>query len=193
MRVVVALAAALALAGCLGPRPDPSTFYLLGATASEGGAPVDAPLGLGPVTLSGYLDRSEVASRPSANRIVYSATERWAEPLTESVTRALRANLARLLSPPEIIAYPWFESQVAYGIGVDVSRFDADATGSVVTLEASWRISGPSAAEQLEAGQASITENVSGTGTEATVAAMSRALARLSQEVATAVREVHRR
>lgn len=192
MRVVV-LAAVAALAGCLGPRPDPSTFFLLTPVAQGGGAEVDVPLGLGPVTLSGYLDRSEVATRVSDNQIEYAATERWAEPLPESFDRALRANLSRLLAPPVIVDYPWFEGQVTYGIGVDVSRFDADAARTVVTLVASWRITGASATELLESGEARITEPVSGAEADATVAAMSRALSRLSEQLAAAVRDVRGR
>jgi len=193
MRWLLSLTALLSLAGCLGPRLDLSTFYLLTPMAGSAGAPVDAELGFGPISLSGYLDRSEVASRLTDNQIEYAATARWAEPLDESFSRALRTNLARLLSPPEIVSYPWFEEQVRYGIAVDVSRFDADAANSTVTLEASWRITGARSVDRLESGETRITEQVSGTGTDATVAAMSRAVSRLAQQIATDVREVHGR
>jgi uncharacterized lipoprotein YmbA len=177
MRRAFALAALSALAGCLGPRPDPSTFFLLTPTAQSDGTALEVPIGLGPVTLSGYLDRSEVATRLTENQIDYASTERWAEPLPESVDRVLRANLSRLLTARAIVDYPWFEDQVTYGIGVDVARFDADSARTVVTLDASWSITGP----------------VSGSGADSTVAAMSRALARLAEQLASAVRGVHGR
>ena len=82
------------VAACLGPRSDPSAFYLLNATV----APVQAPalpvvLGVGPVTLPGYLDRPQLVVRVSENEIALAESDRWAERLDDNVVRILQADL----------------------------------------------------------------------------------------------------
>ena len=183
---------ALVAAGCLGPRADPSAFFLLTATAGPGGirAPLAVTLGLGPVTLPGYLDRSELVTRVSENQLVVSEVERWAEPLRDNVLRAVSENLVHLLQPDDYVTYPWYESaQVDYGVAVAITRFEADSTGAV-TLEADWRITSGDPQETLYRGESLIQENANGAATDQSVAALSRALARLCDEIAAEVRRI---
>ena len=106
------LVLAVGAAACLGPRPDPSTFYVLSAAATpaETVRPLNAKVGLGPVSLPDYLDRSELVTRLSDNQLAVSATERWAEPFEASLLRALGSNLDRLLRPEGRVDYPWYRS-----------------------------------------------------------------------------------
>lgn len=191
--LVVALAAAIVAEGCLGPRADQSTYFLLTSTAVPGEipAPLSARLGLGPVTLPGYLDRSELVTRVSENQLAVSDIERWAEPLRDNVLRALSQNLVRLLRPNDYVPYPWYESAaVDYGVAVDLTRFEADSTGSV-TLDADWRITSGDPQETLYRGDSLIREAANGAGTDRLVAALSRALTRLCDEIAAEVRRIH--
>ena len=180
------------VAGCLGPRADPSTFFLLTATAGPAGgrAPLGATLGLGPVTLPGYLDRSELVTRLSENQLAVSEIERWAEPLRGNVLRAVSQNLVHLLRPDDHVSYPWYESaQVDYGVAVAITRFEADSTGAA-TLDADWRITSGDPQETLHRGESLIQERASGPATDQSVAALSRALARLCDEMAEEVRRI---
>jgi uncharacterized lipoprotein YmbA len=64
------MAGSLVLAACLGPRADMSAFYVL-SVPPEPTAQDSLPvvLGLGPVTLPGYLDRSQIVIRMSENQV----------------------------------------------------------------------------------------------------------------------------
>ncbi len=183
----------LVASGCLGPRADPSTFFVITATAAPAtsSAPLAVTLGLGPLTLPGYLDRSELVTRLSENQLAVSEIERWAESFPDNVLRAMSDNLVRLLRPDDHVTYPWYESsQVDYGVAVDVRRFEADSTGSV-TLAAAWRITSGEPGVTLYRGESLIQENASGATTDESVAALSRALARLCDEIAVGVRRLH--
>ena len=182
----------LVVAGCLSPRTDLSTFFLLTSTAAPGtiGTPLAGTLGLGPVTLPGYLDRSELVTRLSENQLAVSEIERWAEPLRDNVLRALSENLVRMLRPDDYVSYPWYESaRVDYGVSVEFTRFEADSTGSV-TLDADWRITSGHPQVTLYRGESLIQESTSAATTDRSVAALSRALARLCDEIAREVRRL---
>ena len=184
---------AIGSASCLGPRSDASTFYVLSATATPApaGSSMAVILGLGPVTLPGYLDRSEVVTRLSANQLSVSQVERWAQPLDESVVRALEMNLNRLVRPDGIVGYPWYASEgVVYGVEIDFTRLEADSTGRV-TIAADWAVMNGDREETLYRDQSTLSEPANGPTAEAAVAAMSRALAQLSEQIAANLRRVH--
>jgi len=174
-------------AACLGPRPDLSAFFLLSpAPALTGTAPAPVSVGIGPVTLPGYLDRPELVVRVNENEIMLSETDRWAEPLPENLVRTLEENLSALLPGSTYIDYPWFESRAPeYAVSLDVRRFEADASGAVV-LDATWRLDHGGA--RIAGGQERIQEVASGPDRAAAVAAQSRALAELSRRIAASVR-----
>lgn len=191
MRWTLALVLVVTSVGCLGPRADPSTYFVLTpVTGAESGAPLAITLGVGPVTLPGYLDRSELVTRLSENQLAVSEVERWAEPLPASVSRAFTDNLVRLMRPDDYVVYPWYESAgVDYAVAVDLSRFEADSTG-LVTLEASWWVRSGDGNETLRQDASLIQEGAGGLGTDRAVAALSTALARLAEEIAAAVRSL---
>lgn len=183
----------LGTAACLGPRADPSTFFVITATAdpAASSAPLPVTLGFGPLSVPGYLDRSGLVTRLNDNQLAVSEVERWAEPLPENVLRAISENLVRRLRPTDYVTYPWYESAgVDYGIAVDLRTFEADSTGSV-TLEAAWRLTSGNPQETLLRGDSRIEESAAGPATDQSVAALSRALARLCDEVAAALRSLH--
>ena len=89
---LIALAAALLLAsslpGCfLRPRPDRTRYYTLASSNAEVPMQVasDLIVGLGPVSLPGYLGRPSLVTRLDVTRIEYAELARWAEPLRQAV------------------------------------------------------------------------------------------------------------
>ena len=89
MNRILTLVALLALAaGCA--RTPPAQYYLLQAPAATTVGTASGPrIGLGPVRLPEYLDRPQIVSWASATRLELSNSHRWAEPLQQSVARAL--------------------------------------------------------------------------------------------------------
>lgn len=174
-------------AGCLGPRADTSAFFLLSPVpppAAE--SPVPVRIGLGPITIPGYLDRLQMVERLSDNELAVSEVDRWAEPLGGNIGRTLEANLAALLPGSAYVAFPWYASEAPdLAVSVTFRRFEADASGAVA-LEATWRLTRDGA--DVDGGAALFEDQANAPGRAATVEAQSRVLAELSAEIAAAVR-----
>ena len=192
----LALAVAVMAAGCLGPKPDRTRFFTLTplvATDPEPGhhESADLMLGLGPVVMPRYLDRTPLVRRNGDNEIAVSADDRWAEPLGYAFSSTLRQNLVVLLGTPRVVLYPWLPGpHPALAVEVDVQRFEAAGNGEVA-LAAEWNVRRLADGAVLVARLSRVTEHAEGTGSEAVAAALSRALGAFSREVAAAVRDEH--
>jgi uncharacterized protein len=195
-RGFAAAAVCFALAGCSlipSPRPDTSKFFVL--TAQQDATPSTArggsglAIGVGPVRMPGYLDRVEIATRVAPNQIQYSDNDRWAGPLDESFRLVLASDLARLLGNPEIAQFPRFRAGgLDYRIEVDVQRFERDAKGDA-DLIARFTVRDGKSGKVLAANDSAISRPASG-GTDAAVAALSADIAELSDQIASAVRDL---
>ncbi len=184
--IALVLASALLAAGCLGGNA-PTRFYVLspGELAAVA-APDTLTIGLGPVGLSGYLDRPQIVTRPAADKIDIGEFDQWGEPLRDGISRVLAEDLARQMPSAKISVFPWRGlEQILYQVVVDVTRFDGTAGGDLA-LEARWRILDP-AGKEIAVKTTRLTEPTGSPGYSATVSAMSRALARLSRDIAQAL------
>lgn len=177
------------LAGCAAT--PPSKFYILSPVATDTTAQpalLATAIGVGPVALPKYLDRPQIAVRSGANELFYNETHRWAEALQDNVTDVLAQNLALMVPTDKVSVFPWGRSTaIDYQVTVEISRFDADASGSVV-LSANWKLNHEASREVVAQNKTVFTEPVSSGAYTDIVAAQSRALAALSHEIATAVR-----
>ena len=145
-------------------------------------------LEVGPVTSPGYLDRPQIVTRKGRDEIELAEFDLWSEPLKNSVSRTLGENLATLLRTDRVAIFPSRGSRVVqYQVVIDVARFEASIGGDLV-LDARWRIQEGNGKE-LVMGRSTLNEATGAPGYVALVAAMSRALGRLSLDVATALRE----
>jgi uncharacterized lipoprotein YmbA len=174
------------LAGC--GVTQPARFYILTPVESGGEATAPGPaLGVGPVDFPAYLDRPEIAHRSGNNQLHFADSDRWAEPLKTTFTRTLAENLAVMLPSDRISLYPWARStRVDYQISIDVARFDADASGTIV-LVAGWEIIRPDDSTLVSRQRRSYTEAAGGVVYPAIVAAQSRAVERLARDIVTAI------
>ena len=105
-------AALLAAAGC--GRSAPFRFYVLAPIATPATAPADGrpvTIGVGPVRLPGYVDRSQIVTRRAAEEIDLAEFDRWGEALADSVPRIIADNLALLLPRERIALFPWLGSR----------------------------------------------------------------------------------
>lgn len=186
-RLLAAGLALLALAGCAG---SPATrFYTLSPTARTEAAPakVDYTVGVGLVSIPDMVDRPQLVVRVDANRVVLMEQDRWAEPLQSGIGQVIAANLSRLLAGAWVSAYPQSSTaNVDYVVTVDVQRFDSVA-GGAASLDVLWKVRNAQGGV-LKAGRSAVSEPTQGNGNDALVAAHDRALARLSQDIADAIR-----
>lgn len=192
--VVAALAALLVAAGSSGclfrPRADRTRYYIL-AAESDGDAPVQVAsglaVGLGPVTLPGYLGRAGLVTRVDATRIEYAELDRWADPLRKQFIRALNENLSLALGGAQVLDFPWRSGgPLDIAVRVDVRSFENDGAGTAM-LAADWSLRTPASGATLSQGKSVITQPAAGTGSDAAVAALNQALARFARELAAAI------
>ena len=175
----------LGLSGCASS--PPTRLYVLpsmtGAETASPAAPRDLTIGVGPVTLSPYLDRLPIVTRESRARLILGEFDQWAASLQDLVSRALAENLSRLIPTERVVLHPWSRTvEPDYQVTVDVMQFDAGPSGEVV-LAARWRLL--NAKEQaLVMRQARFTAAAGRRDYEATVIAMGHTLDALSQDMA---------
>jgi uncharacterized lipoprotein YmbA len=187
MRRVAGLLLTLTLVGCFGPRADPSSFFQLSPVpppAAE--SPMATSVGLGPVTVPAYLDRLQLVTRLSDNQLEVNETERWAEPLDEGITRTLQENLAALLPGSTYMRYPWYADEApVYALKLELRRFEGDGVG-LATLEGTWSLA--RGTERVGGRAVRLDETGAGPTRTDQVATLSRLLATLSGEIASAIR-----
>jgi uncharacterized lipoprotein YmbA len=194
---VVLASAAILVSGCLGRSPSPS-FYALTPVQdqvfSRRSSPVQNPvIGIGPVKLADYLDESQIVTRTSDNQLVKAEFNRWVGSFKNNFMNVLADNLGSLLSTDRIYLYPWRLSvPMDYQVTVDVVRCDG-RLGDAAWLEARWSIFGGPEKKLLKTMRSNISETVSGPDYADLVAAQSRAVAKLSQEIATAIQGAGKR
>lgn len=186
----VLMAATIALAGCsiLKPQADPSRFYVLTSTSTRAEnanarAPGGLTIGVGPIELPDYLDRSPLVTRLGPNQVAFSDFERWAEPLARNFSRVVIENLVLLLNTEKVVSLPSLVPiSLQYEVPIEVQRFESYDDG-MVELVARWAVRSPADANVLRTGESRIAET-GGSETEEVVAALSRAVGRLSEEIA---------
>jgi len=119
------------------PVPD---FYLLSADAPAANVRSDdIQLGIATVEVASYLDRPQLVTLDSNNRLRIHDYERWAEPVRDGIRRVLVLNLGELLASSRIRSMPWPRSeQPDWIVRCDVERLDV--TADRIVLVAAWRV-----------------------------------------------------
>ena len=196
VNVAAALVGALLLAGCgsFSARPDPSRFFTLSAVAQAEDTSMkradDSPgisLGIGPVTLPGYLDRQEIVIRVAQNQINLAENDRWAEPLEENFSRVLSQNVAAILRADRVNAYPWpIDKKPLYQVEVEVLRFEAN-TAQEAQLSARWAVRHTGNKDSARYRETRFSRPAKARSTDAAVAALSEVLGDFSREIAAAI------
>jgi uncharacterized lipoprotein YmbA len=168
-----------------------SRFYVLSPVTGDTGAQSaeSAPaIGVGPVELPDYLDRPQIAVRSGPYELRYNETQRWAEDLRDNVTTVLAQNLSRLVPTNQVVRFPWGRlTRVDFQVVAEISRFDADESGTVV-LSANWKLYRGEGREIIAERRSVLSETFHGTDYTEIVAAQSRALDAFSREIAAAIR-----
>ena len=171
-------------AGCASPRTD---FYTLNRSAKAAPAAAGYSVAVGPVSVPEIVDRPQIVVRTGPNQVFIDEFHRWGSPLRDDIARGIAGNLAALLGAPQVSVLPHPTSSAAkYRAAVDVMVFDSTPGGSAV-LDAVWVVRGAGDGA-TRSGRTTVRETVSDAGYAALVAAHSRALEKLSGDIADAIR-----
>ncbi|RLJ65204.1 PqiC family protein [Sulfurisoma sediminicola] len=147
---LAAIATFAALAALLGGCSSaPATrFYTLdpvvaspSAGPQESAARVAKPLTIvvTDVRLPQYLDRPQIVTRGSDQRLRFAEYEHWGGNLRDEMIRILAENLGRLLPGDRVIAAPHpVPLQPDYRLALEVQRFERDADGRVQLIARWW-------------------------------------------------------
>lgn len=181
--VSIALATMLA-AGC---STAPARFYSLSSTATTDGTPATpAKVAVGPVTIPASVDQPEFVVQVAANQVQVDEFNRWVSPLGDGIARTVAGNLVVLLGTPEVASAGLADFTPDYRVTIDVQRFES-VQGQAATLEAVWTVR-KTAGGEIRSGRTVAREPVQGQGYDALAAAHSRALAKMSADIAAAIR-----
>src|SRR6202035_4047590 len=180
------LIAVVALAAC-GCSTTPERFYTLDSTASPDGAPsAHMAVTVGPVTVPASVDQPEFVVQVASNRVDLDEFNRWAAPLNDSIARAVAGDLAVLLGTPDVATSPMANFVPTYSVTINVQRFESTRNQGVL-LDAVWAVH-QTAGGALRTGRTIAQEAAQGDSYDALAAAHSRALARMSGDIAAAIR-----
>lgn len=158
-----------------GKRPS-YQYYVLGTHPPAHAADRPYAVSIREVNVPGYLDRNEMATRTAENRLTYSSTDRWAEPLEQAIERTLRENLVA-----RGIAVQPHASPGVYELSLDVLRFERTAPDHV-ELWARWTLF--SGSEVIDRGETKLRVPTTGPDSRATAAALSEAMSQLASQIA---------
>jgi uncharacterized lipoprotein YmbA len=140
---------------------------------------------LSAVRIPATLDRPQVVTQLSANRVAVHDLDQWASPLGEMMRRTLAQDLLARLPQGAFVLPDAPRPAGARLLVVDVLQLQAGVDGEVV-LQASWTLTTAGSA------QASVIRNVQLTadgppGPQGSAAATSRLLGQLADEIAGAL------
>jgi uncharacterized lipoprotein YmbA len=181
---IVVLFLAVVAAGCTSA---PSRFYTLNSTATGIGATnSNVAVIVGPVSIPAEVDRPQFTVQVAPNRVAVDEFNRWAAPLSDNIARVVAGNLAVLLGTPRVAAIPAANFAVAYRVTINVQRFEM-VPGKSVLVDAVWVVLPPTGG-LAQSGRTVVNEPVSDESYDALAAAHSRALAKVSSDIAVAIR-----
>jgi uncharacterized lipoprotein YmbA len=198
MRRIVTLSALLAIAivaaaGCSTP---PSRLYTLSRAPAVPAASTAAPLPnitvvVGPVSIPGIVDQPQFVVSTGANSVSIDEFNRWASPLQGNISRVVAENLAMLLGTQRVSQFQQsLNLDADFRVAIEVQSFDS-APGDAATLNAVWVVRRTKDGK-AQPGRTNVREPTGSAGYEALAAAHSRALAKMSQEIADVVRSLER-
>jgi uncharacterized protein len=170
----------LPLAGCMN---NFKTYYML---AADGPVPSGSGtgIGVGPVTLAEYIDRPNLVIAQTANQLGVSENHRWAGDLAASITRVTAANLGRRLGTGNVRSYPWQGDEgIRYQITLDIRQLHGGDDGYAV-IEAGWRAYSLPDRKLVTSRTFTDREPLEKDGYQPLVAAESRLLSRLADDIA---------
>jgi len=194
MRRLAALAIPCALlilgAGC-SSTPDSRFYTLSPASGAPAETPADLSVVVGPVSIPAMVDRPQIVVSMGPNRVWLDEFNRWASPLQSNIARVVADNLVVMLGTPRVALYSQGTVVDAdYRVAIAVQGFDS-TPGEAAALDGVWTVSRAKDGKS-QTGRTTVREPAAEKGYDAIAAAHSRALTRMSRDIAEAVRTLDR-
>ncbi len=182
-----------ATGGCISSNQVPETrFYILNALPPaeplrQGGGD-DPVLEIASLTLPQYLERPQIVTRPSANRLDIDEFHRWGGNLRKNLSRVMATNLSRLLATPHVLVVPHLsQDPIDYRLQLEVTGFER-GPGNTVRLTANWTLIDMRRNKTALVRFSDLSQSVEDPqDMDETVAAMASLLGRLSRQIAEAI------
>jgi uncharacterized lipoprotein YmbA len=179
-------------AGCASP---PSHFYTLSRTTTPTAAAAatssNLSLVVGPVSIPAIVDQPQIVVSTGPNQVSLDEFNRWASPLQNNISRVVAENLVAMLGTPRVSLFQQsLNADADYRVAIEVQSFES-ALGEAATLNAVWVVRRTKDGK-TETGRTTVREPAQEKAFDALAAAHSRALARMSQDIADAIRALDR-
>jgi uncharacterized protein len=174
---------AFALSGCASATPH---FYTLDSSATPDGSPsVQTAVVVEPVSIPPGVDQPQIVVQVSPNQVEIEEFDRWDAPLADGIARAVAGDLSTLLATPNVATAPLAGFNPAYTVTINVQRFES-IKGEAALVDAVWVVRG--VAGNTRSGRTIAHEPLQGQGFDALAVAHSHAIAKLSKDIAAAIR-----
>jgi hypothetical protein len=189
---VASLCFAVVGAGC---SSTPSHFYTLSRVEAPSGTPSAKPSDLsvvvGPVSIPDIVDQPQIVVTTGPNQVSPDEFNRWASPLDNNVSRVVAEDLVVILGTGRVSLFQQSpNAEATYRVAIEVQSFES-ALGEAATLSAVWVVR-RTRDGNAETGRTNVREPVQDKSFDAIAAAHSRALARMSQDIAGVIRALDR-
>jgi uncharacterized protein len=186
-RALWAACALLAALGACASRPE--RFYTLRSVAEPTSTPLAVSVSVGPVALPSIVDTPAIILDVGPDEVEPDDAAHWASPLGDSIAHAVAGDLTALLGTRRVtLSTDTWSATPDYRVAIEVERFES-VPGEAATLDAVWTIRNGHDSVAHE-GRTTVREATQGSGIGALAAAHSRALARLSADIAAAIRKL---
>lgn len=187
-RVFTTALIGLLLAGC-GASAKPRYYTLQAPSAAVASSVADSAqpaVLVGPVNLPEAVDRSQFVLRTGENTVDISDGHRWAEPLKSQIARVLVAQLSQQLGERRVAALgAGAVGEQDFRVALDIQSFESSLSEGAA-IDSRWTLS--RAKGKALNGRSVVREPLDGEGYSALAAAHGRALARISRDIAAALR-----
>jgi len=182
--LLVSALVVILVVGCASPA---SRFYTLSATTAAAEPGPHLSVSVGPVSVPAAVDRPEIVISTGTNQVRLEEFNRWASPLKDEISRVVVENLVAMLGTGKVSqSLQVVSGDAAYRAAIEVQRFES-TPGESARLDAVWTVR-RARDDKSMTGRTSVQEKVQQEGYEGLAAAHSRAVARLSRDIADAVR-----
>jgi len=189
-RAAAAIAVAALLSALAACASKPARFYTLTPAADATSTPLAVSVSVGPISIPAIVDNSTIMVSVSQSEIHPDDFARWASPLRDNIAHAVAGDLSALLGSERVTltADTWSQTP-DYRVAIEVGRFES-IPGEAASLDAFWTVRRTRDGVARE-GRTTLREPTQGTDMSALASAHSRALARLSEDIARAIRSLN--
>ena len=178
------------VAGCAST-PAAHFYTLSAATTPAGATAPNLSVAVGPVSVPAAVDRPQIVVSTGPHQVRLDEFNRWASPLQDNIARVVAENLVAMVGTPRVTLFPLtLDANPDYRVQIGVRNF-VSAPGTFASLDAVWTVRRTKDGK-TETGRTSAREPLQDSGYDTLAAAHSRAIARLSQDIADIVRTMER-